>query len=127
MYKGTDLPKNYNDLSLAQKEAIWIGTLLVYEVPAYFDVNYWSDIIVTTSETVLFEDEEICFCKSYNSEYLLRYKKSEYEIMGCFDYFFDTGREDCEMLYRLGDKYKGMTVRDYIRSKGFPITSEFWL
>lgn len=31
MYKGTELPEKYNELTLAQKETIWLGTLLVYE------------------------------------------------------------------------------------------------
>jgi hypothetical protein len=127
MYKGTELPKNYNELTLAQKEAIWLGTLLVYEDSDNFDLQYWCDEIFAITENVIFEDDELYFYKSYNDYYCLVYKKLDDGIKGDFSYFFfDTFAERCERLWRLGDDYKEWTLRDYIRSKGFPVTTEFW-
>jgi hypothetical protein len=127
MYKGTELPKNYNELTLAQKEAIWLGTLLVYEDSDNFDLQYWCDEIFAITENVIFEDDELYFYKSYNDYYCLVYKKLDDGIKGDFSYFFfDTFAEKCERLWRLGDDYKEWTLRDYIRSKGFPVTTEFW-
>lgn len=127
MYKGTELPKNYNELTLAQKEAIWLGTLLVYEDSDNFDLQYWCDEIFAITENVIFEDDELYFYKSYNDYYCLVYKKLDDGIKGDFSYFFfDTFAERCERLWRLGDDYKEWTLRDYIRSKGFPVTTDFW-
>ena len=56
------------------------------------------------------------------------YKRLNKSITSSFDYFF-TPDENCEyadMGRMLGNEYKGIYIRDYIRSKGFPITSEFW-
>ena len=64
MYKGTELPKNYNELTLAQKEAIWLGTLLVYESDFHFDAQYWCDEIFAITENAIFEDEYLYFYKS---------------------------------------------------------------
>lgn len=128
MYKGVELPSNYNELTLAQKEAIWLGMLLVYEEPEYFELNYWVDDIVNASEVAIFEDDIFVLYKSYNDVYKIVYKQSKRSITSSFDYFFQPD-EDCEcalMWKILGDEYKGITIRNYIRSKGFPITAEFW-
>ncbi len=128
MYKDVELPNNYDSLTLPQKEAIWLGMLLVYEDVSYFDECYWVDEIVNASETVIFEDEIIALYKCYNDAYKILYKQLNKSMTSSFDYFF-TPDEDCEyadMGRMLGDGYKGIYIRDYIRSKGYPITSEFW-
>lgn len=128
MYKGIKMPSDYDSLPLAQKEALWLGMLMVYEVPSYFDENYWVDEIVTASEITIYEDEVIALYKCYNDEYKIVYKECEQSICSSFEYFFLSGDDDkyANMWNILGDNYKGINIRDYIRSKGFPITAEFW-
>ena len=128
MYKGVELPNNYNDMPLHQKEALWLGMLLVYESPVYFDDNYWVDEIVNASELVIFEDDIVALYKCYNDAYKIKYKTVDEGITASFDYFFcpDEDNEYANMESILGDDYKDTTIRDYIRSKGFPITAEFW-
>lgn len=136
MYKGTELPSNYNDLTIQQKEALWLGTLLVYEHPKNFDSDYWHNKIVTYSETILFEDENIILYKCYTSEYLIRFKNGQSGFSSGFPLFFTD-----EYLYtdefkncpcnNIGkyihiEEYNNSTLVDYLRSKGFPITAEFW-
>ena len=129
MYKGTELPKNYEQLTLAQKEAIWLGTLLVYEESEYFDEDFWVDEIVTRSEFKLFEDENLKFLKCYNGEYALVNKTdNESYTLGDFWYFFDNEKPGkYAYLTFLGEDYKNVTIREYLREKGFPITAEFWV
>ena len=126
MYKGVDLPSNYNDLTLAQKEAIWLGMLLVYEEPDHFDEYYWEDEILIRSEIVIYEDEVIKLCKCYNAEYSLDNKQTGKGISSSFDFFFESKPDESnlsDMHEVLGCK---MSVRDYLRYKGFPVTAEFW-
>ncbi len=128
MYKGTELPKNYEQLTLAQKEAIWLGTLLVYEEPEYFDENFWVDEIVNASEVAIYEDDIVALYKCYNDAYKITYKGINKGTSASFDYFFSPD-DDCiyaNMWNILGDEFKDISIRDYIRSKGFPITAEFW-
>lgn len=128
MYKGVELPSEYNNLTLPQKEAIWLGMLLIYEDDSYFDECYWVDEIVNASEVIIFEDDIINLYKCYNDLYKIHYKQLNKSMVSSFDYFF-MPNEDCkyaDMGKMLGGKYKGVFVRDYIRSKDFPITSEFW-
>lgn len=128
MYKGTELPQNYNQLTIAQKEALWLGTLLVYEDSDYFDEDYWVDDIVNCSENTIYEDELIVFYKCYNAEYKLLFKKAEITRVGVFEDFFipDNLREYYDMRI-LGDEYKDISLRDYLRSKAFPVNAEFWM
>ena len=129
MYKGVDLPNNYNELTLAQKEAIWLGMLLVYETGCYFDRYYWEDEIVNCCEKIVYEDDLIVFAKCYNSEYLLKYKTINDGMSSSFDYFFDSDEthEFLNIGKMLGvEEYKNIYLRDYLRSKGFPVTAEFW-
>ena len=128
MYKGVELPNNYNDMPLHQKEALWLGMLLVYELPVYFDIDYYVDEIVNASEVVIFEDDIVALYKCYNDAYKITYKGINKGISASFDYFFSPD-DDCiyaNMWNILGDKFKDTSIRDYIRSKGFPITAEFW-
>ena len=107
---------------------IFIELALVYEADSYFDESYWVDEIVNTSETIIFEDDIVVLYKCYNDAYKILYKRLNKSITSSFDYFF-TPDENCEyadMGRMLGNEYKGIYIRDYIRSKGFPITSEFW-
>lgn len=124
MYKGVDLPSNYNELTLAQKEAIWLGMLLVYEEPDHFDEYYWVDEIVNRSEIVIYEDDVIKLCKCYNAEYSLDNKQTGKGMSSSFDYFFESIPEYISEIHEiLGYK---ISVRDYLRNKGFPVTAEFW-
>ena len=126
MYKGVDLPSNYNDLTLAQKEAIWLGMLLVYEEPGHFDEYYWEEEILICSEIVIYEDEVIRLCKCYNAEYYLINKQIGEGISSSFDFFFGSMPDDDDIL--IMHKLLGceMSVKSYLRSKGFPVTAEFW-
>ncbi len=128
MYRDVKMPSDYESLPLAQKEALWLGMLMVYEVPSYFDENYWVDEIVNASEITIYEDEIIALYKCYNDEYKIVYKESEKGISSSFDYFFLSEEDDkyANMWNILGEEYKGVSIRDYLRSKQFPITAEFW-
>lgn len=128
MYKGVELPANYDNLSLANKEALWLGMLLVYEEPSYFNENYWVDEIVNASEVAIYEDDVIALYKCYNDGYKVVYKESGDSMSSSFDYFFNRDEDNkyANMWNILGDDFRGITIRDYIRSKGFPVKSEFW-
>lgn len=127
MHKKVRLPNGYNEFTLAQKEALWIGMLLIYEESWYFDDDYWVDEIVNCSEVVLYEDELIALYKCYNAEYKLLFKQTGDYRTGEFADFFSS--DECDDYYSLGslsDDYEGYSARDYLRVKGFPIDAEFW-
>ena len=128
MYRNVEMPSDYESLPLAQKEALWLGMLMVYEVPSYFDENYWVDEIVNASEITIYEDDVIALYKCYNDEYKIVYKESGKGISSSFEYFFLSEDDDkyANMWNILGDSYKDVSIRDYLRSKQFPITAEFW-
>ena len=127
MHKNVRLPDNYSDLSLSQKEAFWIGMLLIYEDSWHFDDDYWVDEIVNCSEVALYDDDLIALYKCYNAEYKLLFKKTSDSRTGVFGDFFSS--DECDDYYcldSLSDSYKGYSVRDYLREKGFPVDADFW-
>lgn len=137
MLKGTEMPDNYNDLPLYQKEVLWLGTLLAYERSEHFPSQYWHDKIVEISFNIIFEDENIVLAKCYNGEYCLEYKNGAFGITGGFESFFidnyydEIDDDEVSKSLFVGrilgiDTGEEITLIKYLRMKGFPITSEFW-
>lgn len=130
MLEGTRMPDNYDELTLFQKEVLWLGTLLAYERPENFPLQYWCDKILEISHNIIFEDENIELAVGYGGEYSICYKEQDTGCTGCFYHFFEATDDEVIDSLKVGKILglddKNMTLVDYLREKGFPITSEFW-
>ena len=120
---------NYETLPIEMKEIIWFGTLLYFSRPKNFpEGNDWS-YLITASEIVIYQDENIRLTVGYGgSEYGIEYNNGKDGCTGSFEDFFDSDYEweHLNLELNLGKEYRGISLVDYIRMHGFPITSEFW-
>lgn len=120
---------DYDTLPIETREIIWFGTLLYFSRPHNFpEGNDWS-YLITASEIVIYQDENIRLTVGYGgSEYTIEYYNGNDGFSGDFETFFDSDYkwEHLNLELNLGKEYRGISLTDYIRMHGFPITSEFW-
>lgn len=123
------LPSNYNELPLDTKQILWMGTIVFYMQDMNFDMNDWIDEIGNVEEITLFEDERLSLFLHYGGSIGIRYVEHTGSWIWGFEDFFTficKRYEELDLGKNIDPKYTGITLVEYLREAGFPITAQFW-